>query len=138
MSCNIFLGEQNLWICNQQLDRLLKLALRLCDSTTLTDEEKAWVSKLREFDTESWSGMDFDLEERFPTIPEKKFWSVIYHNVARRVFLRELGSHDTTYWQSSVIGDAYFIARLLTSAVQKTEQTWLPKTENSDELSKYR
>jgi hypothetical protein len=78
-----------------------------------------------------WPGIGFDLDARYPTIEEKKFWARVFHDVARRIFLRQLGNHEVTHWQSSAIGDAYVTARMLTRAVQEIEQAWHPETENA-------
>ena len=129
----ISLKDQFLWVSNQRLDTLLNFALQVSGETVQSDEEHGWVEKLRQFEEESWPGIKFDLDERFPTVEEKKFWARVFDDVARRIFLRQLGNHEITYWQSSAIGDAYIIARILTRAVQEVELAWHPKTENTRE-----
>lgn len=134
MASDVTLKDQFLWVSNQRLSTLIAFALQVGGEMTRSNEESGWVEKLRHFDEEAWPGIGFDLDERFPSIEEKKFWARVYHNVARRIFLRQLGNHEVTFWQSSAIGDAYVIARMLTKAVQEVEQNaWHPDTENSRE-----
>jgi hypothetical protein len=116
---------------------LLAFAVEIAGEMTTSDMERTWVEKLRDFHKQAWPGINFDLDERFPQLEEKKFWAKVYHNVARRVFLRRLGNQEATCWQSSAIGDAYIIARLLTRAVQEVENAWHPKTEDNDEFEAF-
>ena len=134
MGSAISLKEQFLFVSNQRLDTLLNFALQVSGETVQSDEEHGWVEKLRQFEEESWPGIKFDLDERFPTVEEKKFWARVFDDVARRIFLRQLGNHEITYWQSSAIGDAYIIARMLIRAVQEIELAWHPNTENTREI----
>jgi hypothetical protein len=110
-----------------------------CPEAAKSDAERGWVQKLREFEDNAFPGIEFDLAELFPSVDEKKFWARVYHNVARRIFLRQLGNQEVTFWQSSAIGDAYVIARLLTRAVQQIElgTAWHPDTENATEEETY-
>jgi hypothetical protein len=120
-------------VSNERLSSLIAFALQVGGETARSDEERGWVDQLRQFEDQSWPGIGFDLDERFPTVHQKKFWARVYHDVARRIFLRQLGNHEVTCWQSSAIGDAYVIARMLTRAVQEVENAWHPDTENSRE-----
>src|SRR5581483_6923007 len=101
--------------------------------TARSDLEREWVQKLRHFQEEAWPGVDFDLDERFPSVEEKKFWARVYHEVARRIFLGQIGNHVETSWQSTAIGDAYIIARMLTREVKEGELGWHPITSSTPE-----
>jgi hypothetical protein len=133
MASIISLKNQFIWVSNQQLAALIAFALQVGEQTARSDAERRWVEKLRQFEEQAWLGIGFDLDERFPTVEEKKFWARVYHDVARHIFLRQLGNHEVTFWQSSAIGDAYVTARMLTRAVQEAENAWHPETENSRE-----
>jgi hypothetical protein len=122
-----------LWVSNQRLSSLIAFALQVAQETACKDEERGYVERLRRFEEEAWPGIGFDLDERFPLVEEKKFWARVFHDVARRIFLRQLGNHESTFWQSSAIGDAYVTARMLTRAVQEIENAWHPETENTRE-----
>jgi hypothetical protein len=133
----ISLKDQFLWVSNQRLSTLLDFALQVSEEAVRSDEERGWFERLRQFESESWPGIDFDLDEQFPTVEEKKFWAPVFHNVARRIFLRQLGNQEITFWQSSAIGDAYIIARMLTRAVQEVELGWASESENSREAAEF-
>lgn len=115
---------------NQRLSSLITFALRVGEELARAAEEHGWVEKLRQFEEQAWPGIGFDLEERFPSADEKKFWARVYHDVAQGIFLHQLGNHEVTNWQASAIGDAYVIARMLTRAVQEVERARHPDKEH--------
>jgi hypothetical protein len=129
--------DQFLWVANRRLTGLMAFALQVGGEAARSDSERGWVGNLRRFDEQAWPGIGFDLDERFPNVEEKKFWARVFHDVARRIFLRQLGNQEVTFWQSSAIGDAYVIARMLTRAVQEVENAWHPDTENRREGEEY-
>ena len=133
MSSEISYKGQSVWVSNRRLSTLTTFALQVGGESAQSDVEREWVNKLRKFDEQAWPGIDFDLEERFPSLEEKKFWARIYQDIARRIFLRQLGNQEVTFWQSSAIGDAYAIARMLTRAVQEVDRAWHATSENHQE-----
>jgi hypothetical protein len=137
LASDISLKGQFLSVSNQRLSSLIAFALKVGGETARSDAERSWVEKLRQFEEQAWPGIGFDLDERFPGVEQKKFWARVYHDVARGIFLRQLGNHEVTFWQSSTIGDAYVIARMLTHAVQGVENAWHPETEDAREGSEY-
>lgn len=137
LASDISLKGQFLWVSNQRLSSLIAFALKVGGETARSDAERGWVEALRQFEEQAWPGIGFDLDERFPGIEQKKFWARVYHDVARRIFLRQLGNHEVTFWQSSTIGDAYVVARMLTQAVQEVENAWFPETNDAREGREY-
>jgi hypothetical protein len=133
LSSDISLKDQFLWVSNQRLSSLITFALQVGEEMARSAEERGWVEKLRQFAEQAWPGIGFDLDERFPSVEEKKFWARVYHNVAQGIFLHQLGNHEVTNWQASAIGDAYVIARMLTRAVQEVETAWHPHKANCRE-----
>jgi hypothetical protein len=134
LSSDICLKDQFFWVSNQRLSSLIAFALQVGAEMGRATQERAWVEKLMQFaEQEAWPGISFDLEERFPSVEEKKFWACVYHNVAQGIFLHRLGNHEVTNWQASAIGDAYVIARMLTRAVQEVETAWHPDKEHYHE-----
>jgi hypothetical protein len=133
VSCCISLKDQFLWVSNQRFSTLLDFALQIGSEKALSDFERSWVTKLTEFQANAWPGIDFDLGKEFAEIDEKKFWAVVFHDVARRIFLRHLGNHEVTFWQCSTISNAHVIARLLTGAIFEVESGWRPNTEDAQE-----
>lgn len=137
MATEISLGDQFVCVSNQRLSALVAFAITVGAEKASSDIERSWVEKLRSFEEQAWPGIPFNLDERFPDVVEKKFWARVYHDVARRIFLRQLGNQEATFWQSSAIGDAYITARILTRAVQETGEAWSPETENTKEGEGY-
>jgi hypothetical protein len=138
LASDIAWKDQYLWVSNNRLFSLIEFALKVGEETARSDPERGYVEKLHRFyGQELFPGIGFDLDLRFPTVEEKKFWAGVFHDVCRGIFLRQLGKHEVTYWQSSAIGDAYVIARMLTRAVQEAEQAWHPDTENGREADAY-
>lgn len=133
MSSEIRLKDQFVWVSNRRLAALIDFALQVGGETAGVEAERGWVETLRRFAQQAWPGIEFDLDERFPTHEEKKFWARVFHEVARRIFLRRLGSCDNLTWQASAIGDASILGRMLTRAVQEVELAWLPESKNVDE-----
>ena len=128
-------NDQRVFVSNMVLDRLLDFAEEMGRATAKNAEENATVEKLVAWRASSYfPGVHFDLNEVFPTIDEKKLWARCFHDVARRVFLRSLGKHEATFWQSETIAVAYMIGRWMTTAVQADERWW-PDTEDSSESS---
>jgi hypothetical protein len=131
----ISIGEQFLWVSNQRLSTLIDFALEVAAQRP---GGVPYAASLRRFHEEqSFPGIGFDLGERFPTIDEQKFWAGVFHDVARRIYLRQLGNHDVSFWQSSAIGDAYVVARMLTRSVHGEETGWHPATEDTAEAEAY-
>lgn len=137
MASDISIGEQFLWVSNQRLGNQIDFAIEVATQQGASNSEL--VERLRKFrDEEYFPGCSFDLAVRFPKLEERKFWAVCFHDTARRIFLRQLGSHDVSFWQASAIGDAYVVARMLTRSVQETEPGWHPATEDGADAEAYR
>ena len=138
MSSSISSGEQYLNVANQRLHSLTAFALQVGADVARTDEERGYVAKLQDWDErERYPGCDFNLNERFPSLNEKKFWARCFFTVARRIFLREIGHQAVQTWQHSAIGDAYVTARMLVRTVQEeTGTSWQPDVEPKAEDTK--
>lgn len=130
MASDITLDDACLGVANRRLFGLLVGA-----ESADTDTARGWVTKLRESNENAWPGIGLDLAEQFPTAEEKWFWASLYGEVADRIFLRPLGNQEVVTWQSSCIGDAYVIARLLTRSAQHAGPggAWHPDTPDPSE-----
>lgn len=138
MASDISFDGQYIWVSNKALAALVDFAIGVGREAAQSHEERAWVAGLADWQDKSWPGIQFELDKIFPTTQEKKFWAACFANVARRVFLRELGNQECTGWQARMIGDAYITSRLLTNAVRQVEKSsWHPETEDSEELKKW-
>ena len=133
MSSMISLREQLLCVSNHRFASLLEFAVQVAGETAQTAKERDWTEQLHSFAEQAWPGIGFDLDQQFLSLDEKKFWARVFDDLGRRIFLRLIGRHDVTFWQSSAIGDAYIIARMLAKSVQEVELAWHPISENSRE-----
>jgi hypothetical protein len=131
MASCISYKEQFIWVSNQRFAALIEFAIQIGEQTATTPDERAAVARLRKAGEAFYPGYDFHLDREFITLDERKFWARCFHDVARAIFLRQVGEHDTEFWQSGAIGDAYLIGRLLTQAVREVEQGWSPTTQDS-------
>jgi len=133
MASQISLKDQFLWVSNQRLSTLIGFAVQVGGETAQSVEQRRWVEQLRQFDEQAWPGIDFDLDERFPSIEEKTFWARVFDDLGNRIFLRQLGNQEDTLWQSSAIGDTYIITRMLSHAVQEAKNSCPPGSVNPSE-----
>ena len=139
MSSDICIGEQYLWVSNQRLRTLVEFVVEVGRDVKSTPAESEFVDRLENWITsEYWAGQSFDLEERFPSIEEKKFWAKCFFDLARKIFLREIGNNQVHFWQAGAIGESYMTGRLICHAVQKqTGQSWYPDTEDGKSAEAY-
>lgn len=137
MASCIKLGDQFLWVSNRRLSALIDFACEVGGELASDDSEKDHVARLQEFEATAFPGINFDLDDVFSTLIEKKWWARAFHLVARRIFLRELGNQASQTWQPSAIGDAYVVARMLTRAVQEVEQGWHPSVDDPTDAPAY-
>lgn len=137
MSSSIALGEQFLWVSNRRLSTLVSFACDVGRELATAEPETAFVSRLQEFSDTSYPGIDFDIDEVFASLPEKKWWAGFFHRVAHRIYRDRLGNQDDQTWQPSAIGDAYVVARMLTRAVQEVEGGWSPSIDEPADAAAY-
>jgi hypothetical protein len=116
--------DQFFYVSNRMFFRLIELGLDVGH----TDEEKAYVSGLRERNASFYPGYDLVIEREFQSREERKFWALVFFDLAYLIFRREIGQHDVTFWQYSTVGDAYLLARMITRSVQEEKAAWHPKT----------
>ena len=123
MASDICFKGQFFWVANRRLSTLIAFALEVGQQKAATREETELVARLRRKRKPKslFPGCGFDLNERFPTLASKKFWASVFYDVARKIFLRQLGNQEIDFWQASAIGDAYLIARMLTHAIRDEE-----------------
>lgn len=119
----------------RRLFALLDLGLQVGRAAAVNDDQHGYVNTLWTWRNSAATDAPFNLEERFPAIAAKKFWATTFRNVARRIFLRQLGDQTVTHWQSTAIADAVTIGRLLTECVRAVEEEWYPETEDDRELA---
>ena len=120
--------EQFIYVSNQRFGTLIELALEVGQKTAESDTDRAFVACLREKNESFFPGFDFAMETEFPSLEERKFWARVFYDLSYKIFRREIGNQDVSFWQYSAIGDAYLIGRILTKSVQEQELAWHPRT----------
>ena len=139
MASDIAIGDQYLWVSNQRLRTLVEFVVEVARGLERSTEEDDYVDRLNNWiEHEYWSGLTFDLAERFPTVDEKKFWAKCFFDLGRKIFFREIGNLDADFWQAGAIGESYMTARMLCFAIrEQTGDTWYPETEDRKSSQAY-
>ncbi len=130
MSSDITYRDSFIFVSNRQLFDIISLAIEFAKEITSDPAEQSMIITLKEwYDTESFPGVSFDLEERFPSIEQKKFWSRCFNELGVCIFRRGVEeasvSSDRSY--ANLIGNVYVMARLLIRSVQEIEHAWHPE-----------
>ena len=128
MASTIDYRDQSLTVSNKRFHSLISFAIEVAEDYAATEEECGLVADLEKRADAFYPGYDFDLLEEFPSLVDRKFWARIFLDLAHLVFLRKIGNQNQLFWQSSFIGDAYWIGRTLVLSVQEEEQAWFPST----------
>lgn len=131
------LGEQSISVSNNVLVSLVEFALDVGERLAHDRDARAWVEKLREVRGTMRPGIELDLEALFADVEQKKFWALVFHEVARRIFLREIGNQTVTFWQTGCIANSFVIARSLVQSVRKHEPKWAPATSDAREAEEF-
>ena len=138
MASEIYHGNQSHQVSNGRFSSLIEFGIQVADETARSEEERRWIERFRVFKERAFAGIGLDLNEQFPEVNEKRFWARVYFDVARRIFLRQLGNQEITSWQSSAIGDAYVIARMLCRLLREAgEKPWPLDTEDEREEKEF-
>lgn len=135
MSGEIRWRDQYVWVSNRAMIAVFDFGEEVGCATARDEIEESLGRSLKSRREQWFNGCDVDLETLFPLDQEKRLWARVFNDVARRIFLRKLGTNSLTFWQSDMIGIAQSIAKWLTTAVQLEEMGWHPDTENSREAA---
>jgi hypothetical protein len=81
-----------------------------------------------------WPGRDMDIEEDFPDVGERKFWSQAFFDTARDIFDRSVGNHEYSFWQAQSIWQAYGVGVLFEESVRDFEPNWFARTRDTVEF----
>jgi len=128
MASCISYHDQFFYVSNQRFSSLIDGALEVGQKAAEGETERAYVSGLRHRSDTFYPGYDFAIERELPARDERKFWARVFFDLAHLIFLRQIGNQEGTFWQSSAVGDAYLLGRMITRSVQEEEQAWHPKT----------
>lgn len=121
------------FVSTSRLFTLVDFALQIGRAAAKQDSQHSYVNAFWQWRQSAPKNAPLELDERFPSLDQKKFWAVVFRNVARRIYRRELGDHSVSHWQSRAITDAVNIARLLADEVHAEEPGWFFETEDEIE-----
>ncbi len=127
MSSRISFQENYFWVNNARVSTLIDLAIEVGKTAAKAADEHGFVQQLESTSASWFPGRLLDLAAEFPSLSAKKFWAKVFEEIARQVFLRNIGDQTTDTWQTTVIGDAKFTSRLLIAAVRQEEKGWCPQ-----------
>lgn len=77
------------------------------------------------FKNEFATGLLYSIKELFPNASSRRFWCRAFLDAARAVFDRELGKHDTHFWQARCICDLVTMGKMLFHAAEEIEPGWV-------------
>lgn len=121
MACFINFKDQQVPVNNMQFSRLIRFAVELADQMAKGDE-RLFVEHMKHLDGhEFWPGRGTDIEEDFPDVSERKFWTRIFLDLSRLIFERKIGKHEHFFWQAQCIHQAHSIGLLFEDAVRVGE-----------------
>jgi len=137
MSHYISFKDKGQWINNMLFRSLLEFSIETGELQA-SIEERTYLELMKKRVTDGffWPGRDVDLEQDFPTIPERKFWSRVFFEIARAIFERKIGVHAQTYWQAQRIYLAYGLGNLFQESVREIEPTWHAETLDNREFDR--
>ena len=105
----------HLHIPNREARGIIEFAIDTARSYGEATSKAEEVQRIAEwYEEQFFDGMGIDVAELFPDVASRRFWCRVFFDVARRVFRRELGNRDVSFWQTKYLqrGDcrAYALA----------------------------
>jgi hypothetical protein len=136
MACQITFKEQFVQVNNMQFARLIDFGIELGEQAA-EDGERPFVERMKKMRDECFfPGRGIDIDEDFPEISERKFWSRIFFDLSRAIFDRKVGLHDHSFWQAQAIHQAHAAGLIFEYAVRDNEPRWSADTLDRREFDK--
>lgn len=119
MSGFLMVREQSWWdVGHSNLSDFIQMLQKVGMDVAPSKREREFTTRLGEWIREDYlEGVDFVLDERFPTPGEMEFWALTCCEFANRLFNREIGEDRT--WQVLQIGFAMYTAQQLEQCAQR-------------------
>ncbi len=136
MTCEIIFNDRGIQLNNRQFENLINFTLEVAETSAL-NSETPYISHMKKMRDECFfPGRGIAIEEDFPDVLERKFWSRMFFNTSRAIFERKVGVHEHTYWQAQAIYQAYSTGLLFELAVREFEPQWSAETIDRQEFEK--
>ena len=131
MSSIIFFKDQDVQCSNGGLAALIAWSLEVGADMASTKYQFRECNRLSTMHAngEFWRGRDLDIEDVYPEVEQQKFWSIVFNEIAERIFRREIGHQEQQDWQAWMIYKAISVSRLFVEAVHGCEPRWHPGSE---------
>jgi len=85
---------------------------------------------------EFWPGRGIEVEEDFPDLSERNFWSGMFFDMSRAIFDRRVGIHKHSFWQAQAIHQSHASGLLFEYSVRHLEPNWSADTVDRREFDK--
>ena len=115
----------HLRIQNREARGLIEFAIDTARSYEVAASDDAEIRRVSDwYEAEFWDGMQVNFAELFPDIASRRFWCRAFFDTARRVFRRELGNRDVSFWQARYLCNAGILGRMLLQAAKDIDPEW--------------
>ncbi|WP_339744391.1 hypothetical protein [uncultured Rubinisphaera sp.] len=128
MACEITFKDRFVQLNNMQFNRLIDFAIEIAEVSATTTETEFVERMKNRNEGFFWPGRGIEIEEDFPEIVERKFWSRVFFDLSRAIFDRTTGIHTHSFWQSQSIHQAHGTGLLFEYAVRDAEPRWSADT----------
>jgi hypothetical protein len=127
MTCEITFKDHSVELNNRQFANLIDFAIAIGERSAASGGP--YVDRMKKMRDEFfWPGRGIAIEEDFPDISERKFWSCVFFDASRAIFDRTVGVHEHSFWQARAIHQAHSAGLLFELAVRDTEREWSADT----------
>ena len=136
MACRIEFKDRFVQLNNMQFARLIYFAIEVGEGAAC-DGEIAFVERMKQLNSEAfWPGRGIAIEEDFPNVDERKFWSRVFLDASRAIFDRTIGIHEHEFWQAQAIHQAHATGLLFEYSVREVEPRWSADTVDRREFDR--
>lgn len=136
MACEIEFKDRTVRLNNRQFSTLIAFAIEIAECT-VAGGESVYLDRMKELNHSCfWPGRGIDIQEDFPDLDERKFWSRVFLDTARAIFDRSIGHHDHSFWQVQAIYQAHGTGLLFEYAVRESERQWSADSIDRREFSR--
>src|SRR5690242_18745989 len=84
MACQISFKHSFVQLNNMQFSRLIDFGIEIANRSS-SDEERQFVERMKRLCDSFWPGRGIKIEDDFPELPERKFWSRIFFDTSRAI-----------------------------------------------------
>ena len=103
-----------MFVSNKRFTSLISFAIQIASELATSSRETDYVAALNEAEAAMLPGYDLSIDEDFPSVDERLFWSKVFAEVAVRLAAGTVGSTNPPHeWRESATADAMAVSQLL-------------------------